>query len=268
LLAFPLLAQVSEGGSPASFSWNTAAKVSFQQLEPPASLSPDVTPTGEEPQPYRIAAGIPVDLDLARDGSWAVMPDGSRVLRLGIAAEGALALIFYYSHFSLPEGGRLFIYSSDRTRLIGAFTSRNNPSGGYFATEAVAGEAVVMEYDPPRHESGLPDVRIYQVHYVYRGLELLGKGPSGPCEVNVNCPEGNSWQNEKRSVAKIVLKAGSGTYLCTGALVNNVRQDSTPYLLTARHCGNTASLSDYSQWVFHFNYESLDCEEPLSLIHI
>ena len=38
---------------------------------------------------------------------------------------------------------------------------------------------------------------------------------------------------------------------------------STPYFLTARHCGSSASLSDYSQWVFHFNYESFSCEDPL-----
>jgi PKD repeat protein len=263
LLAFPLLAQVSEGGSPASFNRNAVEEVQFIRLDPPVIPQyDDKLPPAEEPQPYQIAEGIAVDIDLAGDGKWFIAPDGSRSLKLGIASEGARALIFYYDRFSLPEGGRLFIYSHDRTGLIGAFTSRNNPSGGYFATEAVAGDHIILEYDPPRNGTELPDVRIYQVHYVYRGLEFIGKGQSGPCEVNVNCPEGDSWQNEKRSVAKIVLKAGAGTYICTGALVNNVRQDSTPYFLTARHCGNTASLTDYSQWVFHFNYESLGCEEP------
>lgn len=261
LLAFPILAQVSEGGSPLSYSSNSTHNLPYVVLDTP-EIPDDQGLRSGSPEPYQIAEGISADIDLARDGKWFYAPDGRRYLALGVSSGGAKALIFYYKKFRLPEGGRLFIYAADHTQLIGAFTSENNASGGYFATEAVRSDKLVLEYDPG-NTSILPEVVIYQVHYVYRELDLMQKGPSGPCEVNINCMEGDSWQNEKRSVAKIVLKSGSGTYLCTGSLINNVRQDSTPYFLTARHCGNTASLSDYSQWVFHFNYEALNCEDPI-----
>ncbi len=265
LLSVSLTAQISEGGSPLGFILDQdRANITTLQLGVPnldVELKEDLSANGEL-QPYRIAVGIPVDISLSKDGSWKDLGRGKRFLSLGISAEQAKGLIIYYRHFSIPEGGKLFIYSKDRTQLIGAFTSRNNPSGGYFATELIHGEELVLEYDAPRHSMEEPLIDIYQVHYVYREPDFMLKGSSGPCEVNVNCSEGQSWQNEKRSIGKIVIKAGLGTYLCSGALVNNVRQDSLPYFLTARHCGSTASSSDYSQWVFHFNYEALACEDP------
>ncbi len=265
LLSVTLYAQLSEGGIPMGFvSDRGSMDVKTIQLAVPnldVELKEDLSATGETP-PYRIAVGIPVDISLSRDGAWSNPGSKGRFLSLGIKAEKASGIILYYSHFSIPEGGRLFIYSADKSQLIGAFTSRNNPSGGYFATELIIGDELLLEYDAPGLNTEEPRIEIYQVHYVYRDLDFMEKGPSGACEVNVNCPEGESWQNEKRSVGKIVIKAGLGTYLCTGALINNVRQDSTPYFLTARHCGSSASLSDYSQWVFHFNYEALGCEDP------
>ena len=51
----------------------------------------------------------------------------------------------------------------------------------------------------------------------------------------------------------MILTSG-GSRLCTGSLVNNVRQDLTPYFLTANHC-----LGGESSWVFMFQYESAGC---------
>ena len=74
---------------------------------------------------------------------------------------------------------------------------------------------------------------------------------SGSCNINVNCPLGANWQDQKRSSARLIMGAG----LCSGALINNTAQDSKQYFLTANHCfsGNPAT------WVFNFNYESPTC---------
>jgi hypothetical protein len=268
LLLMPIMvySQISDGGKPLSFirgELDDSFPLILLEAPDVSKLIAEDSKTDAGVGPYQIATAIPVEIDLMKEGSWTSFSRSERVLRIGIESKGAKALILYYNHFSIPEGGRLFIFSADKKQLLGAFTSKNNPSGGYFATEMIKGDALVLEYQAPAFSNIDPVIEIYQVHYVYRDADLQIKGQSGPCEVNVNCSEGDAWQNEKRSVAKIVLKAGSGTYLCTGALVNNVRQDSTPYFLTARHCGSSASLSDYSQWVFHFNYEAPHCEDPL-----
>jgi lysyl endopeptidase len=72
--------------------------------------------------------------------------------------------------------------------------------------------------------------------------------------VDINCPEGNGWQDQKRSVVKVVIH---GTTLCSGALINNTNQDRRPYVLTAWHCLCNQDGVDNS--IFYFNYESSEC---------
>ena len=93
-------------------------------------------------------------------------------------------------------------------------------------------------------------------------------GDSENCQVNVNCSEGEDFQNVKRSVVRILAKVGNGFVWCTGSLVNNVRYDYSPYLLTAEHCAilnqQIASQSDLDLWTFFFNFESNQCSNPPS----
>lgn len=57
--------------------------------------------------------------------------------------------MLYYETFYLPEGGKLFIYNAEKTHLLGAYTSQTNPDGKSFATEFVAGDDIILEYEPP-----------------------------------------------------------------------------------------------------------------------
>jgi len=136
---------------------------------------------------------------------------------------------------------------------------------GYFATELIQGEELCLEYYQPGETKMLPQIHMYGMDYAYRGVEFLDgyrtTGESrGICEVNVNCPEGSNWQEEKKGVNRIkIMKGGSG-YWCTGSLVNNVRGDFMPYILTADHCGYGASTADLQQWIFYFGYEAATCQ--------
>jgi hypothetical protein len=93
-------------------------------------------------------------------------------------------------------------------------------------------------------------------------------GSSGSCQVNAACSEGSGWVDQKNAVVRILVKIGPDLGWCTGALVNNVARDCTPYLLSADHCyqddvtGRVTSTSDLNQWVFYFNYESATCTNP------
>lgn len=258
-----LSAQPGEGGFPAALGLGgRSGDFNSIQLQAPA-ISEAVKAESGKSGAYLVGEGIKTNIDLNKEGTWSFMND-TRILRLGIGSENARGLVLYYSSFSIPDGGSLFVYTRDGEFVIGAFTSRNNPAGRYFATEMIPGSELVIEYNAPAGVTDIPEIEIYEVHYIFRDIDPLLKGLSGPCEVNVNCPEGDNWQNEKRAVAKILLKQGSNSYLCTGSLVNNTRQDSTPYFLTARHCGSEASANDYSQWVFYFNFEAQTCENPMT----
>jgi hypothetical protein len=174
--------------------------------------------------------------------------------------------MLYFDRFEIPEGGRLFVYNPKRTQLLGAFTSVNNNRWSTFATGLIYGDEVTLEYNAPEGLK-MPDLHLSEVGHAYRGVAApdrgeTGFGGSGKCQVNVNCEEGNNWGLQKRSVTRIAVKRGAASVWCTGSLVNNVRNDGTPYVLTADHCGKYSSETDLTQWVFYFNYESPGCPDP------
>ncbi|MEA3444615.1 MAG: hypothetical protein U9R19_07790 [Bacteroidota bacterium] len=217
---------------------------------------------------YRIGRSIETNVNMLEKGSWETLPNGDKVCRLQFSAPGALALGVYYNNFWLPEGGRLFLYDEKKHHVIGAFTNKNNPESGFFATELISGDVVTLEYNVEAGATQDAIINISELAYVYRGYDetnykvVFGFGDSESCEVNINCSEGNNWQDQKRGVARILLKEGSQYGWCTGSLVNNVRQDFEPYFLTADHCGQYSSTSDYNQWIFYFNFEATACSNP------
>jgi len=256
-------AQISEGGSPPSFGKSISTDISsvtMPGINVPLLMSEDVADEGKD-VPYRFGRPFDVRFDLDNSGTWTSLADGSRLWQLRIESPGAYSINLLYDRFWLPEGGRLFLYDETREMVIGAFTDRNNKEHGRFATAPVKGEAVILEYHEPADMIGQGEISISRVVHAYKDIfdfnetkDLLDFGGSGSCNNNVNCPEGNSWQDEKRSVA-MILTAG-GYRICSGALVNNVRQDGTPYFLTANHC-----LGGEESWIFMFNYESPNCDD-------
>ena len=57
------------------------------------------------------------------------------------------------------------------------------------------------------------------------------------CHLDVTCyPE---WTSSATGVALIFIESNGGSFACSGTLLNNRRQDLTPYFLTAAHCVRT-----------------------------
>ena len=270
-LNLSLSAQVSNGGIPRSFR-QSISNDNTTKLELISPNNKFISLEDEEDKlHFRIGVSITAGFDLLSEGTWIDLPDGGKICRLQVRSEGALALGVYYDNFVLPDGTDLFIYSEDKTQVIGSFTSNNNHIDRFFATELIHGESIIFEYYEPNNLSSNAIIHITEFAFIYRGYvspivkDITNFGNSDPCEVNVNCtPEGSSWQDEKRGVAKILLKEGSNYFWCTGSLVNNVRQDFEPYFLTADHCGHNSTTSDYNQWIFYFNFETVGCTNPSS----
>jgi len=266
----PGSAQESIGGLPPSFT-QKIQQTDFMVKDLPApdliALSQEDALRTKNGYPYRIAVSVPAYLDMNNSGTWTTCEDKGRIWRLKIQSAGAQALGVYYQMFYIPKGSRLFIYTADHSKVLGAYTSFNNPASGTFATELLKGDEIILEYyEPYRRIADEARIEISEIAYVYRDANFFDPskdfGDSESCEINVNCSEGTSWQNQKRGVARILTKAGSNYYWCTGSLVNNVNNDCTPYFLTADHCGNTSSTADLTQWLFYFNYEGAACTDP------
>lgn len=276
-LPFLSVAQISEGGAPPSFLYTQTLRNAAVPTQVPVDFYVEDLRLNDEWQarfagsPTPIAKLIPVDYTMDNAGSRTTLPGGERIWQLSLKADNAIAIMLYYRDFYIPEGGKLFIYSADKSQLLGAYTHRTHPSGGSFATEFVGGDELILEYVESETSNDKPRICINEVGYGYNTAALrefygiTTRATSGSCMVNVNCEEGAAWQKEKKSVCYMVMKIGRSTksFICTGSLVNNTAEDFKPFLLTARHCasgdGYVANEADMKQWLFYFHREREEC---------
>lgn len=258
---FPAIAQRSRLATPPGILYGAAP---LQPADRMVLATPDLKAIELQdnlnPTPYRYAVLLPAAITTERQGRWDEVP-GGRIWRTEISSHGALALAAYFDLFELRPGEQLFLYAPDRSVVLGAFTEQNNRPERTFATSLLPGDRMLVEFFQPDGIRGLPAIRINEVAYAYRGVsDPVSNRSAGNCEVNIVCPEGQNWQEVKQGVVRISIKKLGALYWCTGSLVNNTRQDKTPYLLTADHCGTPATTSDLTQWVFYFRYEAPSCD--------
>ena len=232
---------------------------------------------------HRCGVRIPVHQDFFDKATKISLPDANLYM-LQLNIEGASALNFYSDDFYIPQGGELYIWNPDKTKCLGAFTADNNTDDGYFATDYVYNDKIILEYYQPKNVLSQAKINIECIGYFYKDIinyeqevlvnseltdaeqpyNLMGYGASKNCHVNVNCSEGDDFRNQQRAVAKIlIIENNDDMSFCTGTLLNNTKQDRTPYLISAGHCvQSVASPSFYSRFVFYFNYEAPGCSKP------
>ena len=256
-------AQLSEGGQPPSFGKNplSANAIKFEIMpyfDVTLKQAEDAV-NDKNKGPFRFGYNHYVNYNLANSGIWTILANGDRVWQIGLKSTDAISLNLAFDDFYLPEGTKLFVYSADKKNVLGAFTNKNNDLSNKFATDLIAGDALVIEYYEPAIVYGLGRLNLFRVTHGYRGVKdfmLKSFGDAGSCQVNINCPLGANWQNEKKGVVCLVVGGGE---FCTGSLINDVPQDAKPYVLTANHC---SSSDDFATWVFRFNWESSGCSNP------
>lgn len=264
--------QISKKGIPPSFSDpSLTAEVPIFDLKLPEKPSNNQETPYDKSNltPFEIGYTIQTNLSINNSGVWNELANGDKIWRLSVASEGAEAINVYFKDFFLPDRCELYIYNKDRTTILGAYTSDNNNEFGIFSTEILAGNIITIELLVPQKVNENAHFVIAEIGHIYRSANFLNSslknyGGSDPCEVNVNCIEGNNWQKQKRGVAKVVVKTGNSLSLCSGTLLNNTRRDFTPYFYTAEHCGPGATAADYLNWIFYFNYETPGCSNNVS----
>lgn len=261
-LSLSAIGQVSHGGEP--YRWDSKDALTYQTFElPPIDLkkleAEDAINDKYKDQPYRFGENVAVDLDIHDSGIWTELENGDGIWRLALSSPGATSLNFVFDSYMVPEGAQVFVYTEDKSQLIGSFTNENASKSNSLGVGLIISDKAIIEYHEPANVKGEGYLHINNVTHGYRDIlvevenEAKGAfGNSGACNINVNCPEGIPFDFQKRSVAIIVVNNNG---LCSGAMVNNTSQDGTPFFLTANHClgGNL------SNWVFYFNHETPGC---------
>jgi hypothetical protein len=209
-------------------------------------------------RPFRYAAAVSAGLGLER-GRWQTLPDGTLSWRLRLHSAGAKSLSLHFAPFVLPPAASVQIYDPAGHLLHGPYTAAQATLQGLW-TSIIPGEELVIEARLPAADASALRLGIASVYHGYRDWKETGATPkSGSCNIDVACPQGDAWRDEIRSAARITV---NGQFLCSGQLVNNVRQDLRPYFLTANHCGigdQPGDAGPASSVVFYWNYQTSSC---------
>jgi len=249
-------AQISDHSMPVSFGFSARSTKII-----PATVLDSVRVTERIEQDKQL--GIPnrfgivqtTEVDIREEGVKTEM-NGTSVWQYEISCPDAVSLGLFFKTYDLPEGAAVYIYKPDKTQLRGGFTSANNNNGNQLAIGEFRGNSLIIEYDEPDAAAFKGQLVVGTVSTAYAGFQAEASSTSG--RIQINCPAGDDWQTEKHAVCLMTFNDSQYSYYCSGALINNVREDGTPYFLTANHCISTNSVA--ATLVTYFNYENSTCE--------
>ena len=276
-------AQISQGGMPYSFSGNNNFAIPRVEIDVTQSKhlnsTRNISKSEANPTPEPVIGELfPVNMTPSESGKWNQLPNGDKLWQLNFSSTKGKAMMLIFDDFFIPEGGQLFVYSSDKRQILGAFTSTNNTPQNKFSTAPIEAQSIVIEY---YHPAGSPEtyrLSIQSVGILKHTPEDISRafGDSGSCMINAKCSQYEVWCNQRRSVAMIirVLSNGGTIRWCTGSMVTNEKRDGKPYFLTAFHCLDNGTdgeedkvideteKAEVNNWIFVFNYQSPNCNNP------
>ncbi|MCY7356447.1 MAG: hypothetical protein LH609_03090, partial [Rudanella sp.] len=252
-----------------------------QQLIPTLSLpAVDAAPLlaqdeqdAKNGMPFRFGINQDVSIDLinvsAKDKQ-----AGFYIYTYRIDAAGAFSLNLIFDRFQLKEGSKLFLYNGDRTMIVGPITEAQNVVLGEFWTDLVQGSNLTLELQEPVSGIGSSSVHLRSVVHGYKNMfpdKVFGQ--AGTCHSNMVCYP--AYQFEGDGVAMILLAGGSR--LCTGSMVNTMRQSFRSFFQSAFHCVDLNNsdtvdpieLAQVQNWLVRFNYQSPSCspsQEDLDVV--
>ncbi len=219
--------------------------------------------------PYSFAVSRQISITPQTGGLWEEIDNETLLWRLPIASPDAVSLSLGFSRYFMPPGGRMYIYSTDESQVIGPFTEDDNKEHGQLWTPIVPSDAIIVELTIPAAQVPDLELELTTINHGYRDLNSIsyfGVGDSQWCHHNVACSEGKPWRNQIRSVALYQTTYKGRSYLCTGSLVNNTAEDDRPYFLTSFSCfdANQNRIPDdrrraAESMIVYWNFQSPTC---------
>lgn len=223
----------------------------------------DIQQRGKNGHPLPEAKLYALNINADTIGLWSGSEPEGRKWILNIAVPKAKGFFVSFDDFYLPEGSRLYVYDKEKPNEAMVFRHNDNPNGGAYSVEDLLGDNVVFEYVASKGNEK-PRFHLLNIGYKYvddntgkmEGLNHL----ANKCMVNINCKEGDEWQDQKRGVLRLRMNRARGSALCSGTLINNTNNDKTPYVLTAQHCFENMTIEEIENTEFFFDYEFPSCE--------
>lgn len=210
----------------------------------------------------RFAIDIQVDISPDNHGHWETLPNGYVLWRLRILSKGAKSLNLGFTRYAMPPGGTMILYSTDYQNVMGPFTPADNEKHEQLWTPVLPGDELVVEVQLPPQSRPALQLELKYVNHDFLGFTEI---VSGSCNLDVTCGAADGWAivDQYRDVIQSVAVIGTnGNTYCSGFLVNNARQDCTPYFMTGFHCG--INTSNAPSLIAYWNFSNSTCRQPNS----
>lgn len=217
--------------------------------------------TNQEPgRPIKFAEAYTTKIDVDNSGIWDASRQNTATWKLRIESKGALSLNLGFTQFYLPEGAELYIHNEDRSYSIGPFTNSDNDDHRQLWTPIIKDDVLIIELFIPENKKEELVLELTKINHDYLGF---GRSFSGSCNLDVVCGQADGFDMVD-AYRDIIQSVGAyhvnGVETCSGALINNAREDKTPYFLTANHCGVNAGNA--GSVVAYWNYQNSFCRQP------
>ena len=201
------------------------------------TLTAEVERDGEAPPPISggtLTPGQPADFRLGPVDSPTLFT-GDHSFRFE-APENATRIVFTLESVDPDVDVDLYVrFGEDNTVRNGKPVS-DHFSRGFTGNERIG---ITRRSDPPLQAGTyFVSILVFDEGAVAEGtLTATVETDAEDCHLDMTCyPE---WSSSATGVALIVIETNGSSSACTGTLLNNRRQDLTPYFLTAAHCVQT-----------------------------
>ncbi len=192
----------------------------------------------EEPPPARVSGG---PLTPGRPAAFRLGPvteptlfNGDNSFHLE-APEGAVSVTFTVTSDDPDVDVDLYVRFGEDTELRDGSVVRDYSSRRYSGNEEIG----ITRYSDPPLQIGtyFVSLEVYDTGVIAEGTVTAQVGTLEDCHLDAACYP--AWSRSAAGVAQIVFAKEGGFFICSGALLNNRREDFTPYFLTAAHCLNS-----------------------------
>ncbi len=218
----------------------------------------------ERAKPVQI--GYPRDIPTASQSlpmsslRWATLADGSRASQVQVVAPEAAGIRIAYRVDGPVAGLEMRFSGNARDQVFRADSASTSELAWSPVLEGSTGTVelrILAGFEPAQFRIVFEQLS----HLVTAGADLNKDirdiGTSGSCNVDIACVSNptTALLNAARATAKMVFTDGSGTYACTGTLLNST--SGADYFYSAAHCiSNQAAASTLNTYWF---FDAVSC---------
>jgi hypothetical protein len=207
----------------------------------------DATKTQARRLAIGIDRGLGAPLATAKQMMWVAVP-GGRAAQVAVTSPEAGSLRLVIDLKSAPEDVEMVFFGADATRLegpirAGTVRDRSHP----WVSPLTEGATQTVEFFVPAgHDAAKTGLQVMAASHVFTTpssgftKRLQDIGHSGSCNVDLMCSSlysSNTFRDAADSVAQLLLRDGTLSYLCSGSLlVDSDDSSQIPWFFSANHC--------------------------------